>query len=416
MASAAYGSLPFAEQIDFFRQKVNIPTKAWTDIYTAEHDHAFMVAGARGEVLTDMRAAVERSIKEGSTLEEFRKEFDDIVARTGWAYNGGRNWRTRVIYETNLRQSYHAGREAQMSDPALRRARPYGLYRHGGSAEPRPDHLDWDGIVLPLDDNWWDTHTPQNGWGCTCKKFMLSERDVKRMGLKVRDKAPPIEWEGKTIRNRGPNPLPVQVPKGIDPGFEYRPGASHIEAMTPRPIEGPPPVYVRASMPKPPLPPSKPIETQLMPAAATEAELAQRFLDEVGGVKGREAFLFMDATGERLPISAEMFKDHRGNWKIKKEGRHAYLHILAETLKDPDEIWLAWQDVKSGKAVLRRRYIRVLQGDQDGIAVFEIGRDGWREITIFHVTDEIVQRYGYKTAREYIDAQRIGLRIYAREE
>lgn len=226
MTSARYGDLPFAEQIEFFRERVDIPTAAWTDVYGAEHDHAFMVAGARGDVLADMRQAVDRAISEGATLADFRRDFDEIVARTGWAYNGGRNWRTRVIYDTNLRQSYNAGREVQMDDPRTRRARPYGLYRHGGSADPRPEHLAWDGLVLPLDDPWWETHSPQNGWGCSCKKFTISERDVQRMGLQVAERAPPVRYEERVVGVRGPSPRVVRVPRGIDPGFEHRPGGS----------------------------------------------------------------------------------------------------------------------------------------------------------------------------------------------
>jgi uncharacterized protein with gpF-like domain len=222
---AEYGSLPFAEQIAFFRSKHPQLTAAWTDVYAAEHNHAFMVAGAaKADLLADLRAAVDKAIAEGTTLEEFRRDFDEIVKRRGWSYTGGRNWRTRVIFETNLRQSYHAGREAQMADPELRRRRPYGLYRHGGSEDPRPEHLAWDGLVLPLDDPWWDTHTPQNGWGCKCKKRMISEADARRMGLDVAQSAPPVEWEEKTVGVRGPSPRTVKVPHGIDPGFEYRPG------------------------------------------------------------------------------------------------------------------------------------------------------------------------------------------------
>lgn len=224
---AEYGSLPFAEQIEFFRQKHPELTAAWTDIYAAEHDHAFMVAGAaKADLLADFRAAVDKAIAEGTTLQAFRRDFDTIVEKHGWSYNGGRNWRTRVIYETNLRQSYHAGREAQMADPELQKRRPYGLYRHGGSEDPRPEHLAWDGLVLPLDDPWWDTHTPQNGWGCKCKKRMISAADAERMGLSVADAAPAIDWEEKTVGIRGPSPRTVKVPKGIDPGFEYRPGKS----------------------------------------------------------------------------------------------------------------------------------------------------------------------------------------------
>lgn len=411
-----YGSLPFQEQIDYLRKKVSIPTRAWTDVYGAEHDHAFMVAGAaRDDLLTDLRAAVDKAISQGTTLQEFRKDFDQVVAKTGWAYNGGRNWRTHIIYDTNLRQSYNAGREAQMADPELRKQRPYGLYKHAdGEAHPRPQHLAWNGTVLPLDDPWWDTHSPQNGWGCNCKKQMLSERDVTRRGLTVATKAPPIEWEERTVGINGPSPRTVRVPKGIDPGFEHRPGADWIRSNTPRPIDGPPPAYVRNGGAKPDMPKPHPLSKNPLPKDGTDAELAQGFLDELGA-KGRGAFIFKDPLGELLPLSGELFKDHRGNWKIRKAGRHEFLHVLAETLHNPDEIWLAWQQVKSGPDVLRRRYVRILPGDQDGIAVFEMGRGGWREITVFHITEETARKAGYSSAREYIDQQRFGVRVYARK-
>ena len=228
MTAVRHGSLAFPEQIKMFRQKVSIGTDAWTDVYAGEHDIAFTVAGAKGQVLDDLHKQIDKVASEGMTIAEFRQNFRDIVQRTGWAYNGGENWRTRVIYETNLRQSYHAGREAQMADPELRKLRPYGLYRHGGSADPREEHLALDGTVVALDDPWWDTWSPMNGWGCNCKKFMISKADADRMGLKILEKAPPFEYEEKTIGVRGPSPRTVRVPKGIDPGFEHRPGANRI--------------------------------------------------------------------------------------------------------------------------------------------------------------------------------------------
>ncbi|PLX49126.1 MAG: hypothetical protein C0613_08365 [Desulfobulbaceae bacterium] len=227
-----YGSLPFAQQIEFFRQKITMPTQSWTDLWHGMHDRAFVVAGAmRDDLLADLRSAVDKAISKGTTLAEFRKDFDALVERHGWTYNGGRNWRTRVIYDTNLRQSYNAGREAQMMDPELRKARPYGLYKHGGSLSPRQEHLAWDGTVLPLDDPWWQTHTPSNGWGCHCLKFMVSDRDVERMGLRVATEAPPMNYHEVTVGQRGPTPRTVMVPEGIDPGFAYNPGTSGWAAV-----------------------------------------------------------------------------------------------------------------------------------------------------------------------------------------
>lgn len=174
-------------------------------------------------MLADLRTAVDRVVAEGIGFEAFKADFKGIAAKHGWAYNGGSNWRAQVIYETNLNPSYNAGREAQMADPALRKRLPFGLYKHYASPNERLEHVAWDGMVVPLDDPWWASHSPANGWGCKCKKFMVSARDVERRGLMVTP-GPPIDYEERVIGKRSGKPQTVQVPKGIDPGFQYSPG------------------------------------------------------------------------------------------------------------------------------------------------------------------------------------------------
>jgi hypothetical protein len=84
VAEAAYGSLPFSEQIAFFRRKLNLTTEDWTQLFGAAHDHAFVVAGANRQALVeDLRQAVDKAISQGTTLDEFRRDFDEIVARHG---------------------------------------------------------------------------------------------------------------------------------------------------------------------------------------------------------------------------------------------------------------------------------------------------------------------------------------------
>ncbi|MCV6474819.1 phage head morphogenesis protein, partial [Pseudomonas aeruginosa] len=210
-------SLPFAEQNQFFRRKLNLPTNAWTDIYTREHDYAFVVAGAnRDDLVQDFRQAVEKAIADGTTLEEFRRDFDRIVAKYGWSYRGGRNWRSRVIYETNMRSSYMAGRLEQLM--AVREERPYWQYLHSDAVEhPRPKHESWNGLVLRWDDPWWQYHFPINAWGCQCSVRALSEDDLRRMGKDGPDEAPPIVWQARTIGQNSPDgPRVVEVPEGID--------------------------------------------------------------------------------------------------------------------------------------------------------------------------------------------------------
>ena len=118
MAIETVFNLPFVEQESFFRNKLNIPTQKWTDLWKDQHAKGFMIAGAyKADLLADFRAAVDKAISKGVTLEDFRKDFVNIISKHGWSYKGGRNWRSEVIYSTNIRTSYAAGRWQQLQDP-----------------------------------------------------------------------------------------------------------------------------------------------------------------------------------------------------------------------------------------------------------------------------------------------------------
>lgn len=120
-----------------------------------------------------------------------------------------------------------------MADPELRKRRPYGLYRHGDSTHPRAQHLAWEWHGAAFGRPLVGQPQHQNGWGCKCKKYMVSESDVERQGLSV-GPAPAVKYEECTIGVTSPNgPRMVQVPKGIDPGFEYAPGQSRLSSAVP---------------------------------------------------------------------------------------------------------------------------------------------------------------------------------------
>ncbi|MFZ5749908.1 MAG: phage minor head protein [Pseudomonadota bacterium] len=220
--SAAF-RLPFAQQIAAFRLRLGnlVGTARYDDLVKAEHDRAFMVAGAmKADLLADLAAAVERTIAEGGTLEAFRRDFRAIVERHGWhGWTGegtrrGEAWRTRVIYRTNMATSYAAGRHAQLVEAG------YGwwVYHHSGAEHPRLDHLSWDGLVLPAGHEFWKTHYPPNGWGCGCYvSGARSERGARRLGGNP-DKPLPEGWNRRDPR--------TGEPPGIGKGWGYAPGAS----------------------------------------------------------------------------------------------------------------------------------------------------------------------------------------------
>ena len=217
---ARYGSLPFQESIDFFRNKLNVPTERWADLWRDGHNTGFAVAGAmKDDLLNDMRKMVDSAIAEGKSLGWLKKNFKEIRAKHGWEHTGSSAWRSRIIYDTNMRQSYNAGRYQQLQHF------DYWEYQHGDSINPRPMHLSWHKLLLPKSDAWWETHFPQNGWGCKCKVRGRSQAYVDRKNLTISQtpKNGTNPWVDKVTGEEH------QIPKGIDPGFDYAPHKQAIK-------------------------------------------------------------------------------------------------------------------------------------------------------------------------------------------
>ena len=108
--------------------------------------------------------------------------------------------------------SYAAGRYQQLTDPDLLAVLPYWQYKHAdGVLYPRPLHVAWDGLTLPPEHPFWQTHFPPNGWGCHCRCIAVPKSDY----LKA------------IASGKGPANAPAAGDtQGIDPGFAYTPGAS----------------------------------------------------------------------------------------------------------------------------------------------------------------------------------------------
>lgn len=412
MAEVAAGGVPFVEAIDFLKQKVNLPTRTYTDIKEGAHARGFVVAGAmKNKLLTDFHGALIQIKKAGGTQADFNKAFDSIVARHGWDFVGGRTWRARVIFDTNMRMANAAGRWAQIERAQAReKARGRTLYLRYIAVlddRTRPEHRAWHGIVLPADHPFWRTHTPPNGWYCRCTIQVLTERQMKRFGYTVTpdDRIPPIAMESRTVNTPdGPEEWPT--PAGIDTGFGYNVGQSWLQGAVPPPLQTPlpPPPAALPPLSLPPLPaPTPVVPSRILAADLKDEEYVKAFLGEFGADIGKPA-AFRDAAGHAIAVGEELFRDFAGGWKVAKMGRQQYMLVLADALRDPDEIWVDWETIRrTGQTVLRRRYLKRLQLPRKagGLAVFEWTSAGWSGITDFT-----------PGAGKYLEAQRRGALLY----
>ena len=163
---------PFDEAVEFWRGKgVNLPTDTWRDIWQSQHDNAFVVAGVtNAELLADIKELMRQAIEEGLPFKTFAQNFHQIASDRGWTTwddysNAQKAWRIQTIYNTNFRTAYAAGRHRRQIQSGV----PYLVYRHSDFVlNPRIAHEELDGLCLPTDHSFWNTHYPPNGWGCQC--------------------------------------------------------------------------------------------------------------------------------------------------------------------------------------------------------------------------------------------------------
>lgn len=423
MPEATPGAVPFQEAIDYFRGKVDLPTRAWTDLKEGAHARAFVVAGATSDkLLADLRGAVDAAISDGETLADFRKRFDTIVEAHGWSYKGGRDWRTRVIFDTNCRMARAAGRWAQIErQNAREKARGRTLYLRYVAVmdeRTRPEHRRWHGLIRPADDPIWRTITPPNGWMCRCTIETLTERDLKRYGYQATpdDQLPDMTPEPRQVTLADGSTETWPTPPGIDTGFGYNVGEadSWLRGAAPPELRQPLPppqgdAAPAATAPAPalpalPAPRPLPGGAELLPDGLADEDYIREFLRPFGADLGQPKG-FRDAAGHLVAVGDDLFIDRAATakaghtvWKVEKNGRHQTLPLIAHALRDPDEIWLDWFRARGGW-VLRRRYVRRFEGAFSVTATNERGKhlppytgalsvmewtaDGWTGRTLF---------------------------------
>jgi hypothetical protein len=348
----ALGRMPFRKAIEFFQAKQPLPSQAYTDLVHAMHDRGFVIAGVtRQDVLTDVQGLVLSALKDGTPLAQFQKDFERVIAGK-WDPKQGRAWRARVIYETNVRTAYSAGRYRQLMD--MRDTHPYWTYHHGDSRRPRPMHLGWNGITLRWDDPWIQTHYTPNGWGCTCYWTASDGVDLEAMGKTGPDEAPP---EGMREVRYGDRTL--QVPAGVDPGWGYAPG----ENWSKWPVESPMP---EGSSWKPVTPGTWESNgrAKVLPVDEPKGVLLPRAKDLDGMVAALKQILGGDQ---------KVFRVGSGDWAIPLVADAHYLAeslpldqartlgLLLDLLQDPYEVWMGFMEEEgTGKVILQHRLLKAM--------------------------------------------------------
>lgn len=218
------------EVIDYFDRRPSRPSFRWDEVAPREHALNFTVARTAGfDVIDDIRAAARKAVVEHGSFERFRDELVPVLRQKGWwgerrvtdprtgeiaKVQLGSLRRLALIYDANIRSAQAAGDWVRIQ--RVKEVLPYLEYLTSTSERKRPLHLSWVGTTLPVDDAWWSTHYPPNGWRCKCR---VRSRAEPRAGAST--ERPPLDPRPWTHGTTGETRL---VPAGIDPGWDSNPG------------------------------------------------------------------------------------------------------------------------------------------------------------------------------------------------
>lgn len=244
MAEFNFPGPPPKEAIAYFRAKRLTPSFDYRDVWREEHATQVTVAKAMQlDILQDIYDATDQALADGQTFAQFKRALKPRLVDKGWwgiqdmtdpdtgeirQVQLGSTRRLKTIFRINMRTARAAGQWQRIQ--RSKSSHPYLLYELGPSRVHREEHVEWAGLLLPVDDPFWLTHFTPNGWGCKCRVRQVSQREYERLAATGQYKlTAPIIRKRPWLNKRTGEIL--QVPAGIDPGWDYNPGQVSRQAL-----------------------------------------------------------------------------------------------------------------------------------------------------------------------------------------
>lgn len=406
-------NVPFHEAVAAAQARgVMLPDVYYGELQGITRQLAFTVSGlAALDQIQQVKDSLDKAISSGQSFNQWKKSVEAIGLDLP-------KHRLDNIFRTNLQGQYMAGKWEQFERNKTNR--PYLMYDAINDSRVRASHFALDGIIRGIDDPFWNTHSCPNGYRCRCSLISLTEKQALARST-----------DGKGLNKEAI--LPDGSMANPDKGWDYSPkdrlagvkkaiadkrnqcGGLDFSSYTFAKKRHNPPIWCKdkgtdylniiahsASYQKD-MPTPKQAGFEILPEKLTDNAYLSRFMAEFGAVADDQV-IYEAVTKHRLLISAELFTDHKkGGLKITKEGREKYLLYLADTIKNPDEVWLKTGEYQDNALYFLSRYL--IKDQIIGVlAVFVESKKVWTGWT------------GYQSSKlNYFESKRDGYLIYRRE-
>lgn len=193
--------LTFREAVEFAAaRRVALPSEYYGELQGKKRDEAFSIAGiAQREQLQGVMDSLNKVLGEGMSFKDWKE-----MVRSGDIGLDLPDYRLNNIFRTNMQTAYNHGHYVQQQ--RFKGSRPYLMYDAVNDSRTRPSHLAMDNIIRPVDDAFWMSHYPPNGYQCRCTTISLTEAQAQARG--------------------GVTAEPEKGWPGADKGWDYNPGES----------------------------------------------------------------------------------------------------------------------------------------------------------------------------------------------
>ncbi len=158
--------LPPQEAIDYFKAKKIVRKKEFNQLSKEAQQSAFTVSGVyKEDVLRGFKEEIDTALREGATQQQTIKRFKAILSGDASQEMLG-DYHLETVFRVNMGTAYDVGRRRGMEE--VTDAFPFWEYHGVLDDRERPSHVALEGITLPANNPFWDTHYGHWEWGCRC--------------------------------------------------------------------------------------------------------------------------------------------------------------------------------------------------------------------------------------------------------
>lgn len=272
-----------------------------------------------------LREATDQLLDEEGNIRPFN-QFRDRVKAIDQEYN--------VNY---LKAEYeHAVASAQMAEQwqnyqLTKDELPFLRYDTAGDDRVRPVHAGWDGIILPIDHQFWATNYPPNGWGCRCDASQQAS-DAGGRKVNTEELAPAV---GMFANNVGKDGIvfPAQHPYFNAPKGVAKKVGTAVAKLLKKPATTKKPAKVEGPSRTKPL--GTPVSGALTNTAKSLTRIMKRTTEAIDSVHGDGILkpIPLDAKAPRNAygaLSRNRFTNKAVKISVKARGHHPHMTLAHE--------------------------------------------------------------------------------------